>query len=369
MPRKEEKFKFGHEADVYYDMAVKKLKEKYYWATRETMDKSWRYAIEEVDGAWQFVSYNTWREGECDRIVHPDCDTAAKIIERIIMNNEDCVAGANQIIDTYKVQYYPVETSGGWQLERYEFRKHQYGDYSAMIQAGDRLTGSSREFFIPQKIMGGTYGEFLEAYLHDGPGHGFRLEKDELLADGGLKAFLGFTPVIPHPEITLVEMPEMTIIGDYEFCQGSRYLPLKLNVKPEKRDGISNLRSAVMNMAVELTEDTQGKTGLELWGIMSDDLPVNGLTPWKHHYKTGYYMAGLKANLLPRPPMAWTKWTIPAATCAVANVGPDNYDEVFYEYVNRIIPEMGMKIDGAVCECFVPGDDKMTLFFPVTWLI
>ena len=79
----------------------------------------------------------------------------------------------------------------GWYLERYEFNEHKLGGYSAFVQAGDRVAGGSRTFFIPDSYMKGTYEEFLDKYCELVPGY-FGLGKADLINDKGLKEFLGF---------------------------------------------------------------------------------------------------------------------------------------------------------------------------------
>jgi len=69
----------------------------------------------------------------------------------------------------------------------------QTGDYFAFIQAGDRMTGGSRDFYIPREYFQGTFAEFLTRYEKLVPGEDFGLFPADLEKDFGLKAFLGFS--------------------------------------------------------------------------------------------------------------------------------------------------------------------------------
>ena len=61
------------------------------------------------------------------------------------------------------------------------------------MQAGNRTTGGTREFFItPYCFEAKTYEEFLDRYLEIVPGRSFGLSKEDLLSDEKLKTFLGY---------------------------------------------------------------------------------------------------------------------------------------------------------------------------------
>lgn len=61
------------------------------------------------------------------------------------------------------------------------------------VQAGDRTTGGSREFFItPYCFAAKTYSEFLDRYLEIVPGFSFGLYKKDLLSNEDLRRFLGY---------------------------------------------------------------------------------------------------------------------------------------------------------------------------------
>ena len=46
-------------------------------------------------------------------------------------------------------------------------------------------------------------------------------------------------------------------------------------------------------------------------------------------------------------------------------VQPENYGEIFGYVINSLIPELGMKLAGAVCDFTEPATGQNKLFFPV----
>ena len=71
----------------------------------------------------------------------------------------------------------------GWNLEKYVFSKLKTGAYRVDVQAGDRVTGANRTFFItPYCFEAKTYEEFLNRYLEIVPGEDFGLSRKNLLA-------------------------------------------------------------------------------------------------------------------------------------------------------------------------------------------
>ena len=65
------------------------------------------------------------------------------------------------------------------------------GGYSVFCQAGDRVAGGSRTFFIPPDYFNGTYDEFLDKYIELVPSV-FGFTKEELAEIPELKKFLGY---------------------------------------------------------------------------------------------------------------------------------------------------------------------------------
>lgn len=182
------KFPLGYEVDNYINEALKRLKETYPWVTLELFDKSHKYKIEKENNRYKYIAYYEWYGG-LDR---DEFKTSDEFIEKIMGDNSWSIERANPEVDIFKV---PIECGieiHGWYLEKYEFRTHVKGGYSSYIQAGDRVTGGSREFFIPPKYFAKTFDEFLDNYLELVPANHFGLDKEYLKNVKGLKEFLGY---------------------------------------------------------------------------------------------------------------------------------------------------------------------------------
>ena len=63
------KFPYGYDVNAYIDKAFEQMKELYPWAKKEMLRKNWSYAIEQVDGEYQYVTYFKWNDGEIERNV------------------------------------------------------------------------------------------------------------------------------------------------------------------------------------------------------------------------------------------------------------------------------------------------------------
>lgn len=195
------KFEYGYDIGAYLAKAIDKIKKtrNYYWVDLSQFSKQYRYAIEEEMNEYHYIRYidftdETVREvldvspfNEWDRVNNAD-----DFIRLIVTDNETHVYAANKKIKCYKVNFEQGLDIGGWYLERYEFLRHESGDYSVFVQAGDRSTGGSRYFFIPPDFLKGTYEEFLDKHETLVPGKEFGLYKKDLINDTGLKEFLGF---------------------------------------------------------------------------------------------------------------------------------------------------------------------------------
>lgn len=275
-----------------------------------------------------------------------------------------------RVIDVYPVQYFPVEFTGGTCLEAYAFRKYSDGSYAVFLQEGDRWGGFSHEFPIPPEMFGGTFETFMENYKTVVKAK-IAAMNDEVMEDGGLKAFLGFAERKDHPEVTMVELPEMAVIGKNALCWGVREQPVKKAGGPDDRDVVDHLwesfHADFSQVAAVAMKDPDG-TYTGYWGVMSSERPDRNFAPWHSHYKTGQYLAGVEVNKDAEAPAGWTKWLLPARTYAVADVQADTYEETYYTYINTIIPEMGLKLNGAICDYIDPPTGKTKLFFPVAVL-
>ena len=182
------KFKYGMDIKVYLDKAFAEVKKTCHWIDRKTLNKRIRFDIRQINGDWEFVcDYN--RSGD---FFICEYGTAELFIGHVADEYEKIAIETNPVVDTYDVPFKHVEIHG-WNLERYRFVKMGSGDYKVDVQAGDRVTGGSRTFFItPDCFEAKTYEEFLDRYLKIVPGRSFGLEKEDLLPDENLKKFLGY---------------------------------------------------------------------------------------------------------------------------------------------------------------------------------
>ena len=183
-----EKFKYGLDIAVYLDMAYENVRKDYRWLEKGMLEKTWRYDIRQVDGDWEFVRFF---KKEKDFTLC-DCSSAEQFIESVEYDYQSAALQANPAVAVYAVPFGHVEIHG-WNLERYEFKKLKTGDYKVFVQAGDRVTGGSREFFItPDCFEADTYEAFLDRYLKIVPGVSFGIFKEDLLQNEDLKQFLGY---------------------------------------------------------------------------------------------------------------------------------------------------------------------------------
>ena len=184
----EEKFKYGMDIKTYLDKAYKNVKRDYHWFDRRKIKGRVDYDIRKIDGEWEFVR-DYGRSGN-----YQICDygPAEKFIESVEYDYREYALMTNPVVASYDVPFGHVDVHG-WNLERYRFDKMQSGDYKVEVQAGDRVTGGNRTFFItPDCFEAKTYEEFLDRYLEIVPGQAFGLHKKDLISNRDLKKFLGY---------------------------------------------------------------------------------------------------------------------------------------------------------------------------------
>lgn len=184
----EERFKFGHDIEVYLEKAYGKVKKDYHWFDKKMLKKARSYAIKQIDGDWEFVEKY---KGDSKEYIC-ECESAERFIENVEYEYQNIALSENPVVSEYKVSFKSIEIHG-WYLEHYIFYKLKSGDYKVDVQAGDRVTGGSRTFFItPYCFEAKTYDEFLDRYLEIVPGSSFGLGKEELYKNDKLKSFLGY---------------------------------------------------------------------------------------------------------------------------------------------------------------------------------
>jgi hypothetical protein len=182
------KFAYGMDIETYINMTYEKVKKDYHWLNREMADKYCQYAIIQVDGEWEFA-----RKFRDDKEFHLyDCETTESLLRNMEYEYQEAALQENPVVAEYAVSFGRVDVNG-WGLEKYIIYKLKTGDYKVYVQAGDRTTGGSREFFItPDCFEAKTYGEFLERYLEIVPGGEFGLKKKDLAPNRDLMKFFGY---------------------------------------------------------------------------------------------------------------------------------------------------------------------------------
>lgn len=179
------RFRYGYDVMPYREELLRRLKVRHPWVTMEFMNSIGRLEIEEVDGEYEFVNYYEYF-GSMDRKVLGYKTTGAVLeVQKEEIARE--LIRLNPVIASYSPAHSTVVDPGGWRLECYTIRKHATGDYSLFQQAGDRVSGGSREDMInPAAFRETDYSEFLEWVPKCG------IPKEELMDDEGLRAFFGY---------------------------------------------------------------------------------------------------------------------------------------------------------------------------------
>ena len=182
------KFPYGYDVEVYIDKAIEKMKYTYPWAKRELFNKRYEYFIEKVGNRYQYSYIYHYDEESKKKVLDMDGED---FIKQIIYDQEYEIQEYNEIKDVYVVPGGDGKVLHGWYLERYEIRSHKLGGYSVFCQAGDRVAGGSRTFFIPPSFFVKDYDEFLDKYIELIP-PSFGFNKEELKNAKGLKEFFGY---------------------------------------------------------------------------------------------------------------------------------------------------------------------------------
>ncbi len=99
------------------------------------------------------------------------------------------------------------------------------------------------------------------------------------------------------------------------------------------------------------------------WGAMSDE--TMSFMPWTDDFSRGLYLAGVEVYEDTPVPDGWVKWVMPARKYLVTEVQPDYDGETFEAVINNLIPELGIRLAGAVCDFTEPSTGQIKLFFPV----
>lgn len=153
--------------------------------------------------------------------------------------------------------------------------------------------------------------------------------------------------------VTTVSLPEITIIGKQGFCTKEN------NVA----QGLWKEANAHFNEIASLGMKEKNGSYVGFWGAMSDE--TMAFLPWTDNFSRGYYLAGIEASSDAKEPDGWTKWVMPARTYLKVLLDLSQYTKIFQNVINNVIPDMNMKLSGAVCEYIEPATGTNYLLFPV----
>ncbi len=150
-----------------------------------------------------------------------------------------------------------------------------------------------------------------------------------------------------------IDLPEIRIIGRQGLCTREHNRAQELWAE-------ANAHFAEV-APLGMKEPDGSFTGF--WGAMSDE--DMRFQPWTEGFTRGMYLAGIEVAQDKEAPEGWTKWVLPARTYLVCDVEAPRYAEIFDEVIEKVIPEMGLALDGAVCDYTKPSTGQNRLFFPV----
>lgn len=151
----------------------------------------------------------------------------------------------------------------------------------------------------------------------------------------------------------IIDLPQIAIIGKEGLCTKE---------KNAVQDLWQHANSNFSEIA-ELGMKNADGSYVGFWGAMSDEKRF--FLPWTEDFSRGLYLAGLEVHEDTPVPAGWVKWVMPARKYLVTEVTPDSYGEIFRSVMNSLIPELGMKLAGAVCDFTEPATGQNKLFFPV----
>ena len=153
----------------------------------------------------------------------------------------------------------------------------------------------------------------------------------------------------------LIDLPKIAVIGKVGLCTREKNI-----VHDLWQQANSNF-----NEVASLGMKNPDGSFVGFWGAMSDE--TMSFMPWTDNFSRGLYLAGIEVYEDTTVPNGWVKWIMPARKYLVTEVNPDNYGETFEKVLAELIPELGMKLAGAVCDFTEPAKGQSKLFFPVEY--
>ena len=151
----------------------------------------------------------------------------------------------------------------------------------------------------------------------------------------------------------IIDLPRITIIGKEGFYTKEKNVVQDLWQQANLHFG------EVADIGMKNADGSY----VGFWGAMSDE--TMSFMPWTDGFSRGLYLAGIEVYEDTEVPVGWTKWIMPARKYLVTEVDPNSYTETFRSVIDDLIPELGMKLAGAVCDFTEPATGQNKLFFPV----
>ena len=151
----------------------------------------------------------------------------------------------------------------------------------------------------------------------------------------------------------IIDLPEIAIIGKEGLCTKEK------NVVQELWQQANSNFSDIADLGMKNADGSF----VGFWGAMSDE--TMSFMPWTDNYTKGLYLAGVVVYEDTAVPAGWVKWVMSARKYLVTEVTPESYGDTFRNVIGSLIPELGMKLAGAVCDFTEQATGQNKLFFPV----
>ena len=151
----------------------------------------------------------------------------------------------------------------------------------------------------------------------------------------------------------MIDLPKIAIIGKEGLCTKEK------NVVQDLWQQANSNFCEIADLGMKNADGSF----VGFWGAMSDE--TMSFMPWTDGFSRGLYLAGVEVYEDTPAPDGWVKWVLPARKYLVTEVTPESYGETFRNVIDCLIPKLGMKLAGAVCDFTEPATGQNKLFFPV----
>ena len=151
----------------------------------------------------------------------------------------------------------------------------------------------------------------------------------------------------------IIDLPVIAVIGKEGLCTKEKNVVQ--NLWQQANSNFSEIADLGMKNA--------DGSFVGFWGAMSDE--TMSFMPWTDDFSKGLYLAGVEVYKDTPVPDGWVKWVMPARKYLVTEVTLESYGEIFGYAINSLIPGLGLKLAGAVCDFTEPATGQNKLFFPV----